>query len=267
VTRVHIVGCHRSGTTLLATLLATCFRVDGAAPDEMGLWEDTGLPREALFVSKKPRDVRLLGRVLSRAPDLWAIYLVRDPRAVITSRVEGLAERWFVGLGTWLACERHAARLAGHPRVLELAYEDLVRDPDGVQRRIEAWAQFLERRHRFGEYERFARPSSAARRAMHGLAAIDPGRNAGWRAHLARIASERLRWRAVDGGLDAALVRRGYEPDDAWTAQLAGVEPVHEPSRTPERDPPWKRADRGLRDWRRVRRALAALGAQPAAPR
>ena len=67
--RIHIVGAHRSGTSLMLDLVATCFRVSGSCPDEMSIYEEPDRPHD-LFVSKQPRDIRIIGRVMAHDPDL-----------------------------------------------------------------------------------------------------------------------------------------------------------------------------------------------------
>lgn len=258
--RLHIVGCHRSGTTLLQTLIATCFDVDGASPDELSVYaEPADLGPEAVYVSKKPRDVRALGPLLDADPDLYALYLVRDPRAVITSRHDGDPHRYFTHLGAWLECERDARGLAGHPRFHELRYEDLVREPDAVQAWLARALPFLRPTRPFSAFESAASPAGPARLALGGVRPVAPDRIERWREHLPRVKAQAERYAGVDGGLCRALVRRGYEPDDAWSAVLEGVEARHAASRTPEDEGALRRLDRRLREWSRRRRKLAAV--------
>jgi len=263
VKRLHIVGCHRSGTTLLHTLVTTCFAVDGFAAGEMGVYSDppplVGGVGGAVFVSKKPRDVRALRALLDLDRDLFALHVVRDPRAVIASRHAADPERYFTHLGAWLECERHAAAVAGHPRFHEVRYEDLVRSPDAVQAELARAFPFLLSTRSFSGFEHTAEPGADARVALGGLRPIATDRIDGWRAHLPRVKAQLERYRETDGGLCAALVRRGYEPDDAWTCVLDGVEAQHSRSRTPEAEGRLKRLDRRLREWSRRRRRLAAL--------
>lgn len=258
--RLHIVGCHRSGTTLLQTLITTSFAVDGGGRDELSIYADPPpLGADAVFVSKKPRDVRALGALLEADPDLHALYVFRDPRAVVTSRHAADPERYFTHLGAWLECERRAAELVGHPRFRELGYERLVRDPDAVQVELERAFPFLKRTGPFSGFERDAEPSEHARLALGGVRPVAPDRIERWREHLPRVKAQLERYRDVDGGLCAALVRRGYEPDDAWQRELEGVEAEHTASRTPESEGALKRFDRRVREWTRRRRKLGAL--------
>src|SRR4029453_17515837 len=83
--RVHIVGCHRSGTTLLAQLMWYGFRFSGRAEHEASLFAP--IPGGfATYLSKNPPDTIRIDRVFVRDPELFVIAMIRDPRDVITSR-------------------------------------------------------------------------------------------------------------------------------------------------------------------------------------
>ena len=54
--RVHIVGCPRSGTTLLMELLRACFEHDAACDHETSLFQP--VPRHCrVYFSKQPTDI------------------------------------------------------------------------------------------------------------------------------------------------------------------------------------------------------------------
>ncbi len=61
----------------------------------------------------------------------------RDPRAVITSKHRESPGQYFCNYRVWHECDQAAAVFAAQPRFLRLRYEDLVGDPDAVQRQIE----------------------------------------------------------------------------------------------------------------------------------
>src|SRR5262245_13347049 len=85
VKRLHLVGCPRSGTTLMMELMKTCFKHDACCEHEESLFhEPSGNP--GLYFSKQPTDIRYLHRVFLRDPNLFVVNLLRDPRDVISSR-------------------------------------------------------------------------------------------------------------------------------------------------------------------------------------
>jgi hypothetical protein len=221
--RLHVVGCPRSGTTLLAELIATSFADVGHDEHELSIFRPAP-PSSPTYVSKKPMDVKRIAPLLRADADLFVIGVHRDPRAVITSQIDGEG-RYRISYDRWERCITSARALAGHPRYLEVEYERLVRDPDAVQADIEARFPFLERRHAFSDFARHAQPSARAAIAMGGVRALDANRNARWHRHLPRVKAELLRHpRMLD-----VLVELGYEPDAAWTRVLDDVVPDPQP--------------------------------------
>ena len=130
--RLHITGCPRSGTTLLMEQMSTCFENDGHCEHERSVFDNVALP-SGLYISKQPSDIKHLGHIFHRDDELYIIYLLRDPRSVITSKHGAASQQYFCNYRVWQDCERAAANYAGHPRFLRLRYEDLVADPDRVQ--------------------------------------------------------------------------------------------------------------------------------------
>jgi hypothetical protein len=221
--RLHVVGCPRSGTTLLAELIATCFADVGHDEHELSIFRPA--PRTSpIYASKKPMDVKRIGPLLRADPHLFVIGVHRDPRAVITSEIAG-EDRYRISFDRWERCIDAARALAGHPRYLEVAYERLVRDPDSVQADVSARFPFLTRRHAFSEFARHAQPSSRAQIAMGGVRALDANRNARWQQHLPRVKAELLRHpRMLD-----VLIELGYERDASWAKILDGILPHDQP--------------------------------------
>ncbi len=251
--RLHIVGCPRSGTTLLMELMCTCFDSGGYCAHELSIFAPLEPGAAGPYFTKQPNDIKQLGHIFHRDPQLHVIYMGRDPRAVITSKHRENPDQYFCNYRVWSECDRAAQRYNGHPRFLALRYEDLVADPDAVQQQIATAYPFLQQRHRFSEYHLHANPSEASQRAMHGLRAVNPDSLQKWKEHLPRVA-EQLRRRPA---LAQDLLRLGYEPDDGWLAQLEGVQPVVYPCRYPERRPYLKEWEKALRVWLKSRRYLA----------
>lgn len=272
------MGCLRSGTTLTLSLVSTCFAIDGACALEMSIYAEPPPQRERtrsrwidrscgfepgiahgapdpLFISKKPLDIRIIEPLLRADRRLFALYVVRDPRAVITSVHAAFPGRYFTSLATWLECERYARELEEHSRFLALRFEDLVRDPDHAQDALARRFPFLVKTHPFSEFARVARVSREACEALNGLRPLETARIDGWRSHLPRIKAQML----ACGGLIEGLIARGYEVDERWAEVLDAVEPDVSPSVFEGRESALKRLDRRLRDWRRRRGKLARI--------
>lgn len=219
--RVHIVGISpRSGTTLLAELMVSCFEFDGWAEHEMGIHSAPSVP-VARFCSKQPAEVDEALRALRYDPNLWVICMLRDPRDVVVSRHRRAPDAYWAHLGF---VKRRAALLqAGAPpaRFLLVRYEDLVSDPDAVQARIEREIPFLVRRSAFSAFHKVAAPSEKSVLALNGVRRISTDSIGRWRQELPRLKAQIER----HGSIDDLLIRFGYEKDAAWASVLDGVTP------------------------------------------
>lgn len=249
--RLHIVGCPRSGTTLLMELVSTCFTSSGFCEHEMNIFQPPASSGD-LYISKQPNDIRQLQHIFHRDPQLYIIYMSRDPRAVISSKHRASPGQYFCNYRVWRECDNAARHYLGHPRFLQLRYEDLVTDPDAVQASIGTYYPFLRQQHLFSEYHRHARPSDASSKAMHGLRQVNRASLDKWREHLPRVAEQYRR----HPDLADDLVRLGYEPDKHWLEVLEGIECTVYPCRYPERRAYLKEWEKAMRIYLKSRRYL-----------
>lgn len=221
IPRIHVVGSSpRSGTTLMFELLTSCFEVKKFGDHEISLFSYPARPGH-VFVSKKPTDFIHVCRVMRWDPMLHVIYMQRDPRDVVTSRHNKHPDRYWCDFDTWRRNEDLVPRLAGHPRLFECCYEELVTDPDRVQAALGHRFGFLTQRHAFSEFDKVTQSSDAAQRAMNGVRQISTSSIGKWRQNLPRLAEQVRRF----PDLPRRVVEAGYETDHAWTALLAAVEP------------------------------------------
>ena len=254
VKRLHIVGCPRSGTTLLMELLATCFEHDGASAHESSIFEQCS-GNHGLYISKQPNDIRQLQHVFYRDESLYIIYMSRDPRAVITSEHAASPGQYFCNYRVWRECDSTAQAYQDHPRFLQLRYEDLVSNPNQVQANITMYYPLLKQRHPFSQYQHFAQASRAAQQAMHGVRPINTASLEKWRAHLPRLVEQYQRYPE----LPDALVRLGYEPDTSWLNTLQNVQGITYPCRYPEQRETLKELEKRLRVYLKSRRYLQQM--------
>ena len=83
--RLHIVGLGpRTGTTLLAECMATCFEIDAFEPHEASLCQHKRGVQ--IYLTKNPVDLNIVGPRLRIDRHLHVIAMLRDPRDVIVSR-------------------------------------------------------------------------------------------------------------------------------------------------------------------------------------
>ena len=88
-----------------------------------------------LWAEKTPRNIRVIGKFVEAFPEAMVIHIVRDPRDVLLSlarRGKPLLE----AAETWIASTAAIAPHRRNPRLLEVRYEDLCREPDATLARI-----------------------------------------------------------------------------------------------------------------------------------
>ena len=227
--RIHVTGLGpRTGTTLMAESMVACFAIDAFDDHEAQVWK---LRRNcAVYLSKFPGHTDLVHRRLRFDPHFHVIFMLRDPRDVVTSRHGTDLARYWVPLRKWKRNLRNARPILDHPHVIPVRYEDLVTQPDEVQAQIARRLPFLRPTGAFTEFHRRADPSAKAVKALGGVRAISAESIGNWRRHLPRLAGQL----SQHGPVTAELIELGYEQDDAWLAALDGIEPDMTPSHVPE---------------------------------
>ena len=74
---LHVVGCPRSGTTLMAEMLVACYPHQGHSDHEETIFK-VAPHEQGLRLSKKPNDVLWMAPLLERDPALHVIAMLRD---------------------------------------------------------------------------------------------------------------------------------------------------------------------------------------------
>jgi hypothetical protein len=252
--RIHVTGCSpRSGTTLMMALVVHGFAIDAHCDHEITIFEPP--PKGArIYCSKDPGDARWIAPLVDADPNLWVIYMLRDPRDVIVSMHREDPGKYWSHLRWWKEFH-HAAMRATSERFITVKYEELVRDPARVQAMLLAKMPFLEKRAEFADYHLTAKPSDRALAALSGLRAISDESIGAWRKHRPRVAAQI----AMHGPIAKELVALGYEKDDAWLGELAHVVPNNHETHWPDFDDPKKIEMRRVRAEERIRMYLAAI--------
>lgn len=228
--RIHIVGVSpRTGTTLMAEAIKTCYHIDYYTTHEDRLF--TRAPGHPdIFLTKNPKDVMIAGPSLRVDPDLYVICMLRDPRDIICSRHKKDPDRYWASLRYWKMYSKEARRLQNHPRFILIRYESFVSDPDKVQDILSARIPFLEKNVPFSKYHEAASVSDSSQKALSGVRPIKPTSVGRWRDHKERIAGQLK----LHGSLTDDLISFGYEEDNHWLNELDGVKPDLSPSHFPE---------------------------------
>jgi hypothetical protein len=229
---IHIVGClPRSGTTLMTELMINCFEIDGFTEHECSIFREYVAPYE-LLCTKNPNDIARIHYPLKVNPDLFVIYLLRDPRDAIASRSHqnNRADKKIWGsLGDWKANHALAEKLADESRFITVRYEDLVTSPDATQAYLMQRLPFLKQMHRFSEYHLIAKPSAKSTAALGGARPITPSSVGNWRKQKPFLKAQIAQY----GDISDILIKLGYEKDKQWLEEL--VEVVSDNEADPQR--------------------------------
>ena len=228
--RIHIVGCGpRSGTTLMAEMMIACFEIDLHTQHEDSIYARPTC-KANIFLTKLPRDILVAGPMLQVTPNLHVIYMLRDPRDMITSKHKKDPDRYWASLRYWKTYTRYGRKLQNHPRFITLRYEDLVMQPDQVQASLMQRMPFLKKRGPFSRYHEFAQPSKDSLDAMLGMRPVSSVSIGNWRKHLPRVVGQLQ----IHGTISQDLITYGYETDETWLNELKGIEPDLSQSHWPE---------------------------------
>lgn len=231
--RIHIVGLNpRTGTTLLAECMRLSFRIECSEAHEADLNRTRRC--QGVYLTKNPRDIEHVALRLTLDPRFNVICLARDPRDVVVSKHGTRPDDYWPksSLARYRERWQAAKALRGHPRFLLVRFEDLIADPDAVQRTIADRFPFLETTGAFSDFHTSGTVSGPSAKAMNGVRAIDPTNHSNWTQHLPRLA-EQLR---QHGSISRELIELGYEADDVWLAEYGLPDaPAQDSPRKPQR--------------------------------
>ncbi len=96
------------------------------------------VPKKATrWCEKRPYNVRFIPEILQYfGPEARFIHIVRDPRAVCTSRHPANPESYWVDPDRWVQDVKMGLDYLYHPQVLTIRYEDLISDTEAQIRMI-----------------------------------------------------------------------------------------------------------------------------------
>jgi hypothetical protein len=247
---LHIVACSpRTGTTLLHEVMVTCFKVDKHYDHEIRFHLVSGEDGQ-LVITKRPKDTMYMPAVLDEDPELFVVYLLRDPRDTICSRHGKDKSIYYSNIRLWRQMHGYARQMQGHDRFLEVRYEDFVSNPDATQQMIMNHFPWLEKTHAFSEYHEYAQVSEKSKTAMHSVRPIAPTSVGRWKQNLGRVKAQQL----IHGSLTPELIECGYEESGEWEKVLDDVEPDTTRSLYPEKLYIWRRISQTLDARRKVAR-------------
>lgn len=217
--RIHIIGSGpRTGTTLLAEVMHTCFQIDHHCEHEASICTDEPTSGE-IFLTKQPGEISAVKWPLKLNPELYVLCIIRDPRDSIVSRHGSTPDSYWTGLRYWKQFVKLHPDLIGHPRFIYFKYEDFVSEPDEIQAYILRRLPFLRKLHNFTEYHFHSKPSKKSINALKSVRPIQPKGVGAWKKHLPRV-KEQMH---IHGDICSELIYYGYEENNDWAASLEGI--------------------------------------------
>lgn len=233
--RVHIIGPPRSGTTLMLELMSNGFDFTARNAYETSLLNmPEGLDEVDSYITKRPRDHQLVASVIERDERQWFISMIRDPRDIVSSRHRLHPEVYWANLRQWREWLENTRPFRQHPRLIEVRYEELVNDPDTVQKHVANRLPCVRQTHAFSRFHQHSTPSGESLTAMGGVRPVSDSSVGNWRDNLARVAGQLK----IHGSITEELVELGYETDANWLDLLDGVQPDTSSGHWPEFIPP-----------------------------
>lgn len=146
---IFIGGCGRSGTTLLLSILSAHSEIFGI-PNETDAFTSWKVLKNGKKVparwdrlyraillaripsskkrwcEKRPANIHFIQEILSCFPHSKFLFIVRDPRAVCTSRHPSLSDSYWISIDRYVDDVAAGLSQLHHPSVLLIRYEDLV---------------------------------------------------------------------------------------------------------------------------------------------
>lgn len=186
-TRIYIMGCGRSGTWLLTGIMSTFEDVYLLAHEGPATRFADFTAEERVHVTK--RDNVAFGWINLIPQEIKILAIVRHPFDVLTSHNPNNSRKYHVPPLRW-NLEMQALRWlvdTRRPGTLIVRYEDLVTNPNGVQKAI---AEFFKLRVRIPaiDYERTFNAPQIATTAMHGMRRPDVHSIGRWKRDPASVA-------------------------------------------------------------------------------
>ncbi|MEQ8354642.1 MAG: sulfotransferase [Kiloniellaceae bacterium] len=201
-------------------LLINGFEIDGYCSQEQSVFDLDRFDFN-IYCSKNPQDTKTAGTLLSRDPDQWYIFMVRDGRDAIVSKHNAAPDRYWANLMQWRRALAEAAPYIDHERFITIKYETLTSDPNGIQGHLADRMGFLILKSRFSDFHRTAAPSGQSLHAMRGIRPVSSQNVGAWRKHKPRVVAQL----SLHGDISDDLIRLGYELDRQWINELADVLP------------------------------------------
>jgi hypothetical protein len=167
----HVVELLQQSTSKSGALVANVAKLFRQSPD---------VPR-LLVASRNYENSLAMDRELLRAhPDVKVLWMLRDPRDVLSSMHPDQPGKFYVTPADWIQGLQLYNQFKDEPQVLTVRYEELVTNPDAIQARIAQSFNLVPSRS-FVEAHKFFPRFFENVRAMHSIRPIDANSVQKWK--------------------------------------------------------------------------------------
>jgi len=189
---IYIQGCARSGNTLTRELCCSAFhdtelvkltknQAECSLAYLVNLLQQSARHKPVFVASRNREDsLDMDGGLLRTNPDVKILWMLRDPRDVLTSIHAAQPNEFYVKPDRLIKSLNLYQQFKDEPQVLTIRYEDLVQNPDALQLRIAEFCHLTVRR-KFDEAHKFFPRFHENVRAMHSIRPIDVNSLHKWR--------------------------------------------------------------------------------------
>jgi hypothetical protein len=189
---IYIQGCARSGNTLIRELCVSSFQgaelvkltknqAECSLAHVVELLRPPAAGSRVLVASRNYETSLAMDREFLRAnPDVKILWMLRDPRDVLTSTHPDQPGKFYVTPERLIQSFQLYGQFKDEAQVLTIRYEELVTNPDAVQNRI-AQSLNLVASRKFAEAHKFFPRFHENVRAMHSIRPIDANSVQKWR--------------------------------------------------------------------------------------
>lgn len=188
--RIHIIGLHRSGTTIMKNLFV-CFDntwIHGGESNFLNNYPEVETAAEKHHVvTKSPHEGTCkegfgqVQQMFEIKPNLKLLCMVRDPRDILASKTQlnsGDRPVWIDTNEQWRTlgdrlCVVSALQSYFGRQILFVRYEDLVNEPDKIQEEIAEFTN-LSIKYKFSEWMNISNPASIGETGIRGMNGLRP---------------------------------------------------------------------------------------------
>jgi len=215
--RIVICGPPRTGTTLMSECMRSFEDVYVLGYESPALRFPYVVLNKRFIVTKYPRDIYEIDRIISRFDNPWIIFMLRDPRDVLVSQHYKAPGKYWVDFSQWKDAVDIMNRLTEYRHLIVVRYEDLI-DKPMHQQNVIADLIGLEPIFPFTDFHRHVDGRHRDIRALSGVRPINGSNRRKWlsQEHKDRVKEQLQKYPYIT----KYLIEYEYENDSSWESYV-----------------------------------------------